>query len=441
MTRGLRVLMTPTVQWQVSVDGGQTFKNIPGATSSTLAVTAQTGKDLFQYRAAFTNRYGVAYTSAATLTVTSVSLTSPVVTKQPKSPPVALNPGQRVTFTAAASHADAVQWQVSSDGMTYADIPHAISASYTVVARAGQNGFLFRALFTNPMGTTASGAAVLPVNPAIKRQPTNQTVYAGQTATFTAAAVGNPFLSVQWQVSSDGRHFGDIPNATATTLTVTTPTNGLRYRAIFSDTDGPVPTQTMTRTVIVTVQQLPLQPVVVKQPTKQTTEAGRSVRFTAMAVAAGPLSVQWYVLVKGTLKFVPIQNNPTAMSNTLVFTASAADKGNKYRAMFRLGNASITSTSATLTLMVPPLIVLQPHDQAAAPGQLVAFTAGTSGAPATVQWQVSSDGGATYVAIPGARGLSLMFTAQPQENGNLYRAVFTNAVGQAITKAAVLVIT
>jgi hypothetical protein len=48
--------------------------------------------------------------------------------------------------------------------------------------------------------------------PAITAQPANQTVTAGQAATFTAAATGSPSPTVQWQVSTDsGATFSSSP--------------------------------------------------------------------------------------------------------------------------------------------------------------------------------------------------------------------------------------
>jgi hypothetical protein len=64
-------LPTPTVQWQVSTDGGQTFTNITGATSPTLTVVAYEGMNRYHYRAVFTNPYGVAITTDAVLYVQS----------------------------------------------------------------------------------------------------------------------------------------------------------------------------------------------------------------------------------------------------------------------------------------------------------------------------------------------------------------------------------
>jgi hypothetical protein len=60
----------PSVQWQVSANGGISFSIIPGAISPTLVLTptllSQSGS---QYRAVFTNAAGTATSSAATLTV------------------------------------------------------------------------------------------------------------------------------------------------------------------------------------------------------------------------------------------------------------------------------------------------------------------------------------------------------------------------------------
>ncbi len=62
---------TPTVQWQVSTDGGTTFTDLAGATSTTLTFTAGTSQDDDEYRAVFTNSAGSATTAPATLTVST----------------------------------------------------------------------------------------------------------------------------------------------------------------------------------------------------------------------------------------------------------------------------------------------------------------------------------------------------------------------------------
>jgi hypothetical protein len=64
---------TPTVQWQVSTDGGQTWSNITGATTTTLSFVASTSQNGYHYRAVFTNRVGVATTTDGVLRVESDS--------------------------------------------------------------------------------------------------------------------------------------------------------------------------------------------------------------------------------------------------------------------------------------------------------------------------------------------------------------------------------
>jgi bacillolysin len=59
----------PTVQWQVSTDGGLNFPSIPGANSTTYSFTASLADNGKKFRAVFANSQGVTATTAATLTV------------------------------------------------------------------------------------------------------------------------------------------------------------------------------------------------------------------------------------------------------------------------------------------------------------------------------------------------------------------------------------
>jgi hypothetical protein len=63
---------TPTVQWEVSNNGGVTWSNISGATSTILTLAGvTTSMNGDEYEAVFTNSVGSVATMAATLTVTS----------------------------------------------------------------------------------------------------------------------------------------------------------------------------------------------------------------------------------------------------------------------------------------------------------------------------------------------------------------------------------
>ena len=58
---------TPAVQWEVSSDGGLTFSDIAGATSTSYSFTAAAVDNANQYEAVFTNSVGTATTTTATL--------------------------------------------------------------------------------------------------------------------------------------------------------------------------------------------------------------------------------------------------------------------------------------------------------------------------------------------------------------------------------------
>jgi N-acetylneuraminic acid mutarotase len=91
---------------------------------------------------------------------------------------------------------------------------------------------------------------------------------------------------------------------------------------------------------------------------------------------------------------------------------------------------------------VPPFILTQPTNQAAVAGQTVSFMAAAGGIPPpSVQWQVSTNGGLSFSNIPGANSPTLLLTPTlVSQSGSQYRAVFTNAVGLAISSAATLTV-
>jgi uncharacterized repeat protein (TIGR01451 family) len=62
------------VQWQVSTNGGTTFTNVAGATSTTLSFATTASQNSNQYKAVFTNAAGSTSTTAATLTVLAPAL-------------------------------------------------------------------------------------------------------------------------------------------------------------------------------------------------------------------------------------------------------------------------------------------------------------------------------------------------------------------------------
>ena len=245
----------PTVKWETSANGGKTWTVVAGATSSSLTiVSVKSTSSGHEYRATFKNALGEVTSQAATLTVQQ----APAVTKQPVS--VSVNEGQSAVFEATASGfpTPTVQWQVSTDGGgTWNPLEGATSTRLTVAsASTSENGFEYRAAFTNIAGSVTSEAATMSVHalPFVTQQPAGVMVQAGEGATFEATAGGFPAPSVQWEISTNGgTTWSSVEGATADQLTIehaTTAENGHQYRAVFTNAYGKATSAAAALTVV-----------------------------------------------------------------------------------------------------------------------------------------------------------------------------------------------
>jgi hypothetical protein len=176
--------------------------------------------------------------------------------------------------------------------------------------------------------------------------------------------------------------------------------------------------------------------VVTIPPSDQIVNVGSSVSFTAAASGSPMPTVQWQVSTDSGATF---NNVAGATSTTLTFATTAGQNGYRYRAVFTNVAGMATTTAATLTFTGAPAITTQPVSQSVTAGNSVSFTAAASGNPApTVQWQVRTNGGTTFTSVAGAASPTLTFTTSATQNGNKFRAVFTNIAGTATTTAATL---
>src|SRR5271154_4512163 len=169
-------------QWQ---ENGTPISAATAAIYTTPPTTMSDNNSLFQV--VVSNSVGSVTSTAGTLTVTPDPV-APSVTSQPASTTVMV--GQTATFSVAASGTQPLTYQWQKNG---APIGGAVSPNYTTPATtSADNGSTFLVVVTNSAGTISSSAATLTVNPdpvapSITAQPVNQSVTAGQTATFTVA--------------------------------------------------------------------------------------------------------------------------------------------------------------------------------------------------------------------------------------------------------------
>ena len=152
-------------QWQLSTDGGTTYNNIGGATSSSYTVSAATiGMNGNRYSCVVTGTCAPAATSSAAI----LTVISPVaITTQPAN--VETCSGGNATFTVAGSSTQTViyQWQISTDnGATWTNVTGANAATHTVANTSViMNGNRYRCLLSSATcsAPTTSNAVILTV--------------------------------------------------------------------------------------------------------------------------------------------------------------------------------------------------------------------------------------------------------------------------------------
>src|SRR5204862_3142652 len=141
---------------------------------------------------------------------------------------------------------------------------------------------------TNMAGTVTSSTATLTVNaaavaPTITTQPANQTVTAGQTATFAVAATDTAPLSYQWK--KNGTAISGATSSSYTTPATTSSDNGAQFTVVVSNTVGSVTSSTAT----LTVNAAAVAPTVPTQLTTPTATAAQIATISNAATGTAPL--------------------------------------------------------------------------------------------------------------------------------------------------------
>ncbi|MGB6898577.1 MAG: immunoglobulin domain-containing protein [Candidatus Acidiferrum sp.] len=275
------------------------------------------------------------HTTSAAVSITVVNL--PVITSQPASQTVTV--GQTATFVVAATGAAPLTYQWKKNGTS---ISGATASSYTTPATiSANNGSTFQVVVSNAAGSTPSATVTLTVDtaavaPTITSQPVNQTVTAGQTATFSVVATGTAPLTYQWKKNS-----ANIAGATAasyTTPVTTSADNGSTFQVVVSNGTGSAPSTTVT----LTVNAAAVAPTIITQPVNQTVTAGQTATFSVVATGTAPLSYQW------SKNGANITGATSATYTTPATTST--DDGSTFQVVVSNGTGSTPSNIVTLTV-------------------------------------------------------------------------------------------
>ncbi|MCX6927330.1 MAG: immunoglobulin domain-containing protein [Verrucomicrobia bacterium] len=173
-------------------------------------------------------------------------------------------------------------------------------------------------------------------------------------------------------------------------------------------------------------------PAIVSQPQSQTNANGTPVTFMVSELG-GTLSYQW-------------RFNATAIASAVStsYSLSSVDQTNagSYDVVITNSYGAITSAPATLTVIFPPIIVVQPTNVAVLVGGNATFSLNAlSGLPLGYQWQLNGTNiaGASGFnpAGPSRATFTLTNGAQAADAGT-YTAILTNLYGSVTSTPAIL---
>ena len=223
-----------------------------------------------------------------------------------------------VSIAAGQNHAFQVQFAPTGTGSASGSISIASDAT------------------NSPLTVSLSGTEMTGTGLAITVHPANQSVIAGQTATFTVVATGKGTLTYQWKKS--GAAISGATSASYTTPAVTSSETGAQFTVVVTDSDGSLTSNPATLTVTSSA----VAPSITTQPANKTVTAGQTATFSVTATGTAPLTYQWK-------KNGATISGAASASYTTPATA-ASDNGTQFTVTVTNSVSSAASNAAKLTV-------------------------------------------------------------------------------------------
>ncbi len=277
-----------------------------------------------------------------------------------------------------------------------------------------------------PNGTNLINALAPPTWPYFISQPSSQTVTNGADVAISASAGGQAPLNYQWRFNGTNlAPGGNASGTTSSTLTLTSVTfgNAGNYTVVVTNNYGAATSSVAVLTVV-------FPPSISAQPANQSVLAGGSALFSATVTGASPLTYQWRQ--NGT-NVADGGNITGATSNVLSIISVTTNNAGSYTLRVTNLYGAVTSSVATLTVLLPAAISVPPAGQTIQCGSNAGFNVSATGtAPVTYQW--SLDGS----AITGATNSSLLLT-NVHLPSHTVAVVVTNLYGSATSSVPLTV--
>jgi hypothetical protein len=382
---------------------------IPGATSSTLALSNVQPTNAGSYTVVVTNTLGSTTSSVAVLTV----LVPPIITAQPQSRTNFVDTDASFSVAAGGMAPLSYQWLfngTSLDGAT--------TASLTLIGVQAADAGSYSVVVTNIAGALTSAVAVLTVwePPVIMAQPDSRTNLVGTYASFSLTASGTQPLAYQWRFNGS-----DLAGATGPLFTVgaVQPSSAGSYDVVVANIAGTVTSEVATLTVW-------LPPTISLQPQSRTNLVGTDASFSVTANGTQPLGYQWRFNGASLAE---------ATSANLTLTAVQASAAGSYTVVVTNIAGALTSAVAILTVRAPPVITAQPHSRTNLVGTDATFSLTATGTQLlSYQWRFNG------TSLAGATGPVLTVgSVQPSSAGS-YDVVVTNLIGTVTSTVATLTV-
>ncbi len=271
------------------------------------------------------------------------------------------------------------------------------------------------------------------IKPHISSHPASISVCAGDTAMFSVAVESSFPVTYLWQYSATaGVLWNNAPNDNNDSVYyingVLTAQNNYYYRCIIS-APCTQPTNSQSATLSVGTP-----PTINNQPSNVTICQGATADFTVSATGT-TVAYQWQQLAPaGSWTNC---SGPTATQSTYVITNAPANL-NGYRYRCRLaGNCDpdTVTIDVLLTVKMLPSIITQPTNQSNCEGQNVTFALTAAGTNITLQWEESTDAGASWHNAPGASTTNVYSITgiTASMSGYRYRCIVTGDCSPAAT--------
>ena len=407
-----------TYQWKlngVAISNGAVYSGVNAATLNLIApIAAQAGN------------YTCDVTGSCTpvVTTTAVALTiSPAVsiTTQPANLSACL--GGNATFTIGATGVTSYAWQKNnvnlSDG---GSISGSSTSTLTITGVAAGDAANYRCVLTGACGSTNSNAATLTITsaPVVTTQPiANQTICAGQSATFTIVASGG--VSYQWMKNGTAlSNTGNVSGALTSSLLLTSlsASDAATYTCVV--TGACSPTATSNNSVL----NINLLPSITTQPTAQTICSSQSTSFTISATGSN-LSYQWQ---KNNVNISDGVIYSGSTTTTLTITAATSAEAANYTCIVSGScSPSVTSAAAALIVNSTAAITSNPASDVVCSGQAATFSISTSGSGITYQWQKNGVAISNGGTISGATSSTLSISSVVAGDAANYLCIINNA--------------